>query len=84
MSFLYGLKNSHFCPLKLELPLVKKRQERRIRVKHMHGTPGDPCSPNTVLTFVQKLYTKICSSCLYGHFILPIQVQKFNVIQDNI
>ena len=63
MSFLYGLKNSHFCPLKLELPLVKKRQERRIRGKHMHGTPGDPCSPNTVLTFVQKLYTKICSSC---------------------
>ena len=54
MSFLYGLKNSHFCPLKLELPLVKKRQERRIRGKHMHGTPGDPCSPNTVLTFVQK------------------------------
>lgn len=81
---LYGLKNSHFCPLKLELPLVKKRQERRIRGKHMHGTPGDPCSPNTVLTFVQKLYTKICSSCLYGHFFLPIQVQKFNVIQDNI
>ena len=84
MSFLYGLKNSHFCPLKLELPLVKKRQERRIRGKHMHGTPRDPCSPNTVLTFVQKLYTKICSSCFYGHFFLPIQVQKFNVIQDNI
>lgn len=83
MSFLYRLKNSHFCLLKLELPLVKKRQKRKIRGKQMRGTPGDPCAPNTKLTFVQTLNTKICSSCFTVIFSSNLGT-KFNVIQDNI
>ena len=82
--FYIDWKTITFAFLKLELPLVKKRQKRRIRGKYMRGTPGDPGAPNTELTFVQKLNTKICSSCFYGHFFLPIQLQKFNVVQDNI
>ena len=42
----------------------------------MRGTPGDPCPPNTELTFAQKLNTKICSSCFHGHFFFQFRYKN--------